>query len=128
QAHAFGELGRLYQAHRLLEPALACYREAHALDPESFAWAYYLGVLAAGAGDIETARPAFRHALDLRADDAPALVRLADLELEQAQVDEAELLYVRAAVVDDSAAVAYGMGRVAEERGAYAEAIGQFER
>ena len=128
QARAFGELGRLYQAHRLLEPALACYREAHALDPESFAWAYYLGVLAAGAGDIEPARPAFRHALDLRADDAPALVRLADLELEQAQVDEAELLYVRAAVVDDSAAVAYGMGRVAEERGAYAEAIGQFER
>ncbi len=128
QARAFGELGRLYQAHRLLEPALACYREAHALDPESFGWAYYLGVLAAGAGDIETARPAFRHALDLRADDAPALVRLADLELEQARVDEAELLYVRAAVVDDSAAVAYGMGRVAEERGAYAEAIGQFER
>ena len=128
QARAFGELGRLYQAHRLLEPALACYREAHALDPESFAWAYYLGVLAAGAGDIETARPAFRHALDLRADAAPALVRLADLELEQAQVDEAELLYVRAAVVNDSAAVAYGMGRVAEERGAYAEAIGQFER
>ena len=128
QAHAFGSLGRLYQAHRLLEPALACYREAHSLDPESFAWAYYLGVLAAGAGDIETARPAFRHALDLRADDAPTLVRLADLELEQAQVDEAELLYVRAAVVDDSAAVAYGMGRVAEERGAYAEAIGQFKR
>ena len=128
QAHAFGELGRLYQAHRLLEPALACYRAAHALDPGSFAWAYYLGVLAAGAGDIETARPAFRHALDLRADDAPALVRLADLELEQAQVDEAELLYIRAARVDDSAAVAYGMGRVAEERGAYPEAIGQFER
>ena len=128
QARAFGELGRLYQAHRLLEPALACYRAAHALDPGSFAWAYYLGVLAAGAGDIDTARPAFRHALDLRADDAPALVRLADLELEQAQVDEAELLYMRAARVDDSAAVAYGMGRVAEERGAYAEAIGQFER
>ncbi|MXZ37546.1 MAG: tetratricopeptide repeat protein [Holophagales bacterium] len=128
QAQAFGSLGRLYQAHRLLEPALACYREAHALDPESFAWAYYLGVLAAGAGDIETARPAFRRALELRADDAPTLVRLADLELEHGQVDEAELLYVRAAVVDDSAAVAYGMGRVAEERGEYAEAIAQFQR
>ncbi|MYF06056.1 MAG: tetratricopeptide repeat protein [Holophagales bacterium] len=118
QAQAFGSLGRLYQAHRLLEPALACYREAHALDPESFAWAYYL----------ETARPAFRRALELRADDAPTLVRLADLELEHGQVDEAELLYVRAAVVDDSAAVAYGMGRVAEERGEYAEAIAQFQR
>ncbi len=128
QAQAFGSLGRLYQAHRLLEPALACYREAHALDPGSFAWAYYLGVLAAGAGDIETARPAFRRALELRADDAPTLVRLADLELEHGQVDEAELLYVRAAAVDDSAAVAYGMGRVAEERGEYAEAIAQFQR
>ncbi|MXW02229.1 MAG: tetratricopeptide repeat protein [Holophagales bacterium] len=128
KAQALGELGRLYQAHRLLEPALACYREAHALDPESFAWAYYLGVLAAGAGDIETARPAFRRALELRADDAPTLVRLADLELEHGRVDEAELLYLRAAVADDSAAVAYGMGRVAEERGAYAEAIEQFQR
>ncbi len=128
KAQALGELGRLYQAHRLLEPALACYREAHRLDPESFAWAYYLGVLAAGAGDIETARPAFRHALDLRADDTPTLVRLADLELEHGRVDEAEVLYLRAAVVDDSAAVAYGMGRVAEERGEYAEAIAQFQR
>ena len=128
QAQALGELGRLYQAHRLLEAAQACYREAHALDPESFAWAYYLGVLTAGSGDIEGAAAAFGHALDLRPDDAPALIRLADLDLEQGQVDEAELLYVRAAVVDDSAAVAYGMGRVAEERGAYAEAIGQFER
>ncbi len=128
KAQALGELGRLYQAHRLLEPALACYREAHALDPESFVWAYYLGVLAAGAGDIETARPAFRNALELRAADAPTLVRLADLELEHGRVDEAELLYVRAAVVDDSAAVAYGMGRVAEERGEYPEAIEQFQR
>ena len=128
KAQALGELGRLYQAHRLLEPALACYREAHALDPESFVWAYYLGVLAAGAGDIETARPAFRRAIELRAADAPTLVRLADLELEHGRVDEAELLYVRAAVVDDSAAVAYGMGRVAEERGEYAEAIEQFQR
>ncbi len=128
QAQALGDLGRLYQAHRLLEPALACYREAHALDPESFAWAYYVGVLAAGAGDVATARPAFRRALDLRADDAPTLVRLADLELEHGRVDEAELLYVRAAMVDDSAAVAYGMGRVAEERGEYAEAIAQFQR
>ena len=128
QARALGDLGRLYQAHRLLEPALACYREAHALDPESFAWAYYLGVLAAGFGDIDTARPAFYRALDLRADDAPALVRLADLELEHGRIEEAELLYVRAAVVDDSAAVAYGMGRVAEERRAWPEAITQFQR
>ena len=30
--------------------------------------------------------------------------------------------------MDDAAAVAYGMGRVAEERGAYAEAVGQFQR
>lgn len=128
RARAFGELGRLYQAHRLLEAARACYAEAHALAPESFDWAYYLGVLAAGSGDVEAAASAFRHALDLRPDDAPALVRLADLEVEQGRIEEAELLYVRAAAVDDSAAVAYGLGRVAEQRGAYAEAIEQFQR
>ncbi len=128
QGQAFGELGRLYQAHRLLEAAQACYREAHALDPESFAWAYYLGVLAAGSGDVEGAAAAFRHALDLRADDAPALIRLADLELEQGRIEQAELLYERAAAVGDSAATAYGLGRVAEERAEYAVAIEHFER
>ncbi|MCY3927790.1 MAG: tetratricopeptide repeat protein [Acidobacteria bacterium] len=128
QAQALGNLGRLYQAHRLLEAARACYAEAHTLAPESFDWAYYLGVLAAGSGDVEAASTAFRHALDLRPDDAPALVRLADLEVEQGRIEEAELLYIRAAAVDDSAAVAYGLGRVAEQRGAYAEAIEQFRR
>ncbi len=128
QAQAFGELGRLYQAHRLLEAAQACYREAHALDPESFTWAYYLGVLAAGSGNVEAASAAFRHALDLRPDDAPTLIRLADLELEQGRIEQAELLYERAAALDDSAATAYGLGRVAEERAEYAEAIEHFER
>ena len=128
QAGALGNLGRLYQAHRLLEAALACYERAHALAPDSFEWAYYLGVLAAGSGDVEAAATAFRHALELRRDDAPALIRLADLELEQGRVGEAELLYVRAAAVDDSAAVAYGLGRVAEERGEYSEAVEQFQR
>ena len=123
-----GDLGRLYQAHRLLEPARACYREAHALDPESFVWAYYLGVLEAGAGDIDAAAAAFRHALGLRPADAPTLIRLADLELEQGRIDEAEALYVRAARADDSAAAAYGMGRVAEARGAWTGAIEQFQR
>ncbi len=128
QAQAFGELGRLYQAHRLLEAAHACYREAHALDPESFTWAYYLGVLAAGSGDVEGAAAAFRHALDLRADDAPTLIRLADLELEQGRIEQAEFLYERAVAAADSAASAYGLGRVAEERGEYAVAIEHFER
>ena len=128
QAQAFGELGRLYQAHRLLEAAHACYREAHALDPEFFTWAYYLGVLAAGSGDVEGAATAFGHALDLRSDDAPTLIRLADLELEQGRIEQAELLYERAAALDDSAASAYGLGRVAEERAEYAVAIEYFER
>jgi len=128
QAQALGNLGRLYQAHRLLEAALVCYERAHALAPDSFDLVYYLGVLAAGSGDVEAAATAFRHALELRRDDGPALIRLADLELEQGRVGEAELLYVRAAVVDDSAAVAYGLGRVAEERGEYAQAIEQFQR
>jgi tetratricopeptide (TPR) repeat protein len=128
QAQAFGELGRIYQAHRLLEAARACYARAHALAPDSFEWAYYLGVLAAGSGDVEAAATAFRHAIELRRADGPALIRLADLELERGRVEEAELLYVRAAMVDDSAAVAYGMGRVAEERGEYAQAVEQFQR
>ena len=63
QARAVGELGRLYQAHRLLDVALECYRAAHALQPDSFDWAYHRGVLAASGGSLDEASNAFRAAL-----------------------------------------------------------------
>jgi tetratricopeptide (TPR) repeat protein len=114
---AFGELGRLYQAHRLLEAALGCYREAHRLDPEAFAWAYYLGVLAASNGDVEDSAQAFEQALKLRPGDLPSLIRLADIELERSNPEEARGFYQRAAELNPALAVAeYGLGRVAVAR------------
>ncbi len=128
-ALAIGRLGQLYQAHRLVEVAEACYREAHALDPESFDWAYYLGVLSARRGHLDAAVAAFREALELRPDDLPALVRLADLELDRGEIDAAHALYRRATSLDPSLAAAeYGLGRVAAERRDFEQAIEHFDR
>ena len=42
---AFGGMGQLYLAYDLVEPAVACLRNAHALAPGDFRWLYYLGVV-----------------------------------------------------------------------------------
>ena len=48
---AIGQMGQVYHAHHLHGVAEACYRDAHALEPERFDWAYYLGVLLSLRGD-----------------------------------------------------------------------------
>ncbi len=128
-ARAYGELGRLYQAHRLLEAALDCYREAHRLDPQAFNWAYYLGVLSASDGNVDDAAGAFARALELRPGDLPSLIRLADLELDRGEIETARGLYQEAVSLDGSlAAAANGLGRAEVAGKRYAEAIEHFNR
>ena len=74
-ADAFGGLGELYHAYRLLLPAAACYRNAERLDRESFLWPYYLGVVYQAEGDLDAARRSLERALELRSDDGPARLR-----------------------------------------------------
>lgn len=129
RAGKVGRLGQVYQAHRLLEVAEACYRLAHSLDSDSFTWAYYLGVLAASSGKSAEATGAFGRALELRPGDLPTLVRLADIELDNGHIDRAEELYRRAATLDPAhAAATYGLGRVALERRQYEVAVEQLAR
>lgn len=129
RARALGTLGKRYHAHRLLVAAEACYRAAHGEDPSQFAWAYYYGVLAAGRGDLVTAARAFGNAVAIRSEDVPALTRLADLELDRGNIDEAQMRYEQALRSAPSLAAAeYGLGRIAAERGAYPRAIELFSR
>jgi len=129
RAQALGRMGQLYQAHRLLEAAAACYRQAHALDPEFFDWAYYKGVLAASSGHVEAAAEAFLKALAMRPGDLPTMIRLADLELDRGRTEVARGLYERAGSLDASLAAAeYGLGRVAASRREFEVAIEHFDR
>lgn len=126
---ALGRMGQLYQAHRLLEVAEDCYEQARTRDPESFAWPYYQGVLAARRGDVDVAASALGRAVELAPQDVPAKIRLADLELDQGHIEAAEGLYLEAQELDpDLAAALYGLGRVAAERRDFEAAIESYSR
>ena len=79
---AFGAIGEVYQAYGLTEAAAACYRNAQTLDPESFAWAYLLGITSRDSGRPLQAREALRRALAIKPDSPQARFRLGVLELE----------------------------------------------
>jgi len=129
KGRSLGRMGQLYHAHRLLDVAEACYGEAQALDPETHAWPYYRGILAASRGDLDTAAAAFEVAAELAPRDVPTKVRLADLELERGHIEAATTLYEEARTQNPSlAAVEYGLGRGAAQRKEFKRAVQHFEK
>ena len=125
---AFGEAGMLYQAYALLDAAADCYENAAALTPLETRWPYYLGRVRRAQGRNELAGANFRRVLELVADHVPALVQLAEVELEASRLDDAEsLLQIARFAEPESAAVAFALGRVAAERREYAAAVEHFE-
>ena len=124
----FGNTGMLYHAYDLREAAAACYRNAGRLQPDEFRWAYYLGHVYVGAGDLERGREAFARALEIRPGDTPALVRLARLEMERDRADLAGKLFER--VLDhegNRAAALVGLGKIAAAGGDYEAAVRSLE-
>lgn len=76
-AAAWGRFGMVAHAHELWDEALVAYRQAEKLDFRDERWPYFLGdVLSVVGTDLESAAGAFRRAMQLRADYAPAHMRL----------------------------------------------------
>ncbi len=76
-AAAWGRFGMVAHAHELWEEARVAYLQAEKLDPTDERWPYYLGdVLSVVGTDPEASAQAFRRAMGLRADYAPAHMRL----------------------------------------------------
>ncbi|MEE8525656.1 MAG: tetratricopeptide repeat protein [Thermoanaerobaculia bacterium] len=76
-AAAWGRFGMVAHAHELWDEALAAYLRAEKLDRQDERWPYYLGdVLSVVGTDPEAAIRAFRRAMALRKDYAPAHLRL----------------------------------------------------
>ncbi|MCS7044719.1 MAG: tetratricopeptide repeat protein [Gemmataceae bacterium] len=106
-ADAWGKLGMVLTSAVFEEAALACFRQAEALDPTNPRWPYFQGCIALVHGDREVL-PALRRAV-ARSDDtlfAPRL-RLAEECLRVGLVDEARGQFEEIVRRDDSHARAH---------------------
>ncbi len=126
-AEAFGEMGRLYHAHYVPEPALACYLQAQALAPQDFRWVYLIGVLYQQTNRSQQAVQAFKRALELRPNDAPTKLRLAQVLLEQNETELAcSLFQENLAEPGMTAAAAAGLGQAALSERRFNDAVRWF--
>lgn len=84
-AEAFGRMAELYHSYDLLGAAEVAYGNALALAPESYRWAYLLGVCQARAGSTAAAAKSFETAAEHASgpdEEARALLRLGEVRLD----------------------------------------------
>lgn len=112
-----GRLGMVLHAHRQLTAARQCYLRAAMLDPKSFDWKYYLGVVSEGQAAID----ALRDALKLR-DYAPARLKLGEALLAAGDSAAARDTYRGM----DQPAALFGYGRATNDARYYEKALAAF--
>jgi tetratricopeptide (TPR) repeat protein len=124
-----GRLAMLLQAHEQLASAEMCYRTAQSLDPNTFSWAYLLGVTQAEAGDQAAAIASLRRAVSIDSDYVPARDKLADALMRVGDLDASAVEYARLARdFPELAAAHYGLGRTSSLRGDASGSIVHFRR
>jgi len=128
-AEAYGTLGMYYIAHHLNDAAEIAFGNAALLAPEEFRWVYYLGFVYQMVGELELERETFERALELRPDDIPAQLRLAEVLLALGENDEAYRRFRLAVELKPTEAAAHsGLGRAAAALQRPEEAVERFEK
>ena len=105
-AAAYGDLGMLYHAYGLGEPAEACYRNAARSAPTDPRWPHALGVLLQDAGRLDEASAAYRRSVELAPKNVAALVHLGEIARLQGKMEDTESFARQALAVDPSCAAA----------------------
>ncbi|MCH7667086.1 MAG: tetratricopeptide repeat protein [Acidobacteria bacterium] len=96
-AETWGRYGMVAHAHDLWNEAARAYRQARKLDPTDERWPYYLGdVLSVQGTELGEAVEAFRRALTLLPDYAPAHMRLGNVLIALDRSSEAAVELTRA--------------------------------
>jgi tetratricopeptide (TPR) repeat protein len=125
---AYGDLGLLYHAYGLREPAEAGYRNAARLAPSDPRWPHALGVLLQDGGRLDDAVYAFQRALALAPKNEAALVHLAEIARLQGRTDDAETSLRQALTVNPGSAAAQALlGQTALDRRDFATAVQHLE-
>ncbi len=110
---ATGRLGMVLQAHALYQPAMLCYQRAIRLEPDEFAWRYYLALTLQKQSQPEDALKAISEALKKRPDYDPALLKKGELLFQLGRIDESGAAYEAVLAQEpDSAEALYGLARV----------------
>jgi tetratricopeptide (TPR) repeat protein len=125
---AYGQMGKIYHVYEFSDAAAACYENARSLTPREFAWPYYLGLLYKDRGGLKKAITYFQLAQELRPNDIPLLVNLADAYSIDGQLSAAKVLYEKVVLLDNSNVAAMaGLGRIALSDGDYTTSIRYLE-
>jgi tetratricopeptide (TPR) repeat protein len=94
-ARRVGELGLLYHANHIYEPAGQCYLLAVDLEPDNHQWPYYLACLRETCGISDSVEQLLRRVVELSPEFTPARLRLADGLLKRGDLAAAQLEYER---------------------------------
>jgi tetratricopeptide (TPR) repeat protein len=115
---ASGHLGMVLQAHALYEPAAQCYRRAIRLEPNEFAWKYYLALTLQQLFQPQQALNALAPALRIRSGYAPAVLKKGELLFQLGRFQESGAAYESLLAQDATSAEAlYGAARVKYAQG-----------
>lgn len=128
-AEANGRLGTLLHAHQRYEFAEPLYLRARILDPNSFSWAYYLGIIQERLGKPDEAVASLRLATKLKRDYLPVRLALAEALRKLGKSAESRELYRRIVETHPESASAWaGLGRISWEEGAPSEAVENYQK
>ena len=128
-AATFGATGLLFHSYDLLEPAAACYRNAHRLMPSDYRWLYYLGSIYQRRGRFEEAAQVLQAALELQPQDPALLLRLGQTDLARGKSGAAQRRFSAALATEPAChAARFGLGQAAAAVGKDASAAEHFRR
>ena len=128
-AQGFAELGQLYAAYELWDPARSSLRNATSLAGGAAGWWYLLGYVEQRRGDLDAAVSAFEQASRLAPENAATWVRLGETELLMGADESAAASFSRAlGSPAHTAAAHFGLGRLAVRAGETAAAIEHLEK
>jgi tetratricopeptide (TPR) repeat protein len=128
-AAAWGRLGQLLRAHSYKPESNLCFAQAERLDPNDSRWPYLQGV-SLQSDDPEAAIRHLRRAVALGGSGPDALrLCLAEVCLQQGQLDDAEQHFRQVLRDDpDNARAHLGLGRLACERGNLRDGLAHLNR
>ena len=126
---ANGRLGMLLHAHQRYEFAEPFYLRARLLDPDSFSWAYYLGIIQGRLGKPAEAVASLQLAAKLKPDYLPARLALAEALRKLGKLTESREIY-RGIVKDhpESASAWAGLGRISWQGDKASEAVENYRK